>query len=127
MSNGGAPIKTFNQSFSCLAPMVLPVDLDFTLEEKYLLDLSDFLSQGYMDYVSSVYVNMRSVTGFDLVLRSNDIPNQEIFCKRGTINYMPIFLSNWPKIQCEISAPLNGILQICVSNIPFFPFVMNAT
>src|SRR6185312_13419562 len=106
MSNGAAPTKTFNQSFSCLAPMVLPVDLDFTLEETYIADMSDFLSQGYMDYISSVYVNMR-VANFDLILRSNDIRNQEIFCKRGTINYMPIFLGDWPKIICEVSTPIN--------------------
>jgi len=121
-----APINTFNQSFSCLGPRVLPVDLDFTDDTTFLLDLTDQLSQGYMDYISSVYVNMRAAN-FDLILTSNDIPNQEIFCPRHSISYMPIFLSNWPKIRCEVSTPINAVLQICVSNIPFFPFLQIIT
>lgn len=117
-----SPVKTFNQSFSCLAPLILPVDLDFTVEQTFTADLSDFLSQGYIDFVSSVYVDMSDINDFDLTLYSNDLP-QKIFCKRGTINYMPIFLSSWPKINCEVSAPVNSIVRICVSNIPFFPFI----
>lgn len=119
--NGGAPVKTFNQSFSCLAPLVMPVDLDFSTEETYLADLTDKLSQGYLDYVSSVYVDMSDAL-FDLTLRSN-VVNQKVFCKAGTINYMPIFLSSDPKILAEVSAPVNGVFRILVSNIPFFPFI----
>lgn len=117
-----APIKVFNQSFSCQGPLVLPVDLDFTNSQNYTLDLTDFLSQGYMDYISSVYVDMSLVTTFDITLVSHDLP-QKIFAKRGTISYMPIMLSNWPKIDASVSAPLNGTFRILVSNIPFFPFI----
>lgn len=116
-----APIKVFNQSFSCLAPLVMNCDLDFTQGETYTLDLTDYLSQGYIDFVSSVYVNLRSAN-YDLILTSMDI-QQEVFCKRGTISYMPIMLSNWPRIRCEVSSNINSIQRIVVSNIPFFPFI----
>lgn len=120
--SGGAPIKTFNQSFSCMSPLVMPLDLDFRDGETYLADITNKLQTGYIDFISSVYVDMTDAA-FDLILKPNVLQNQKIYCKAGSINYMPIFLSSDPKINCEITAPINSTFQILVSNIPFFPFI----
>lgn len=117
-----APIKTFNQSFSCMGPLVLPVDLDFTTSQDFRVDLTDQLSNGFLDYVSSVYINLLDVTTFDLRLTSNDLKNQVVYCKRGTIVYAPLMLSNWPIFDAHVNAVINSVQQILVSNIPFFPF-----
>lgn len=121
MTISSAPVKVFNQSFSCLGPLVLRCDLDFTNDVNYQLDLTDQLSQGFIDYVSGVYIDLLHVTTFDLELVSNDI-NQRVYCKRGTIVYAPIFLGSWPKINCTVSNAINSIQSIIVTNIPFFPF-----
>ena len=117
--------RTFNQSFSCVAPMVLPIDLDFITGEVFEADLTPYIDLGYIDFISSVYVNLR-VAGFDMIISPNTC-NQEIVCKNDTINYMPIFLGSSPKFTANISAPLNGVFQIMVTNIPFFPFIQDVS
>lgn len=115
------PAKVFNQSFSCLFPLVLPTVLDFTNGQSYIADFTETVDRGQIDFISSVYVNLAN-EAFDLTLTSN-ICSQQVICKAGTISYMPLFLGNAPKLQCDISAAINDKFEIIVSNIPFFPFI----
>lgn len=119
-------MRVFNQSFSCKAPMVMPIDLDFVNGETFDVDLSADIDMGRIDFISSVIINLRSAA-FDMILTPNGIGGGfEVFAREGFITYCPILLTDVPKFRATISAPLNSTFQIMVSNIPFFPFEQNA-
>lgn len=123
----GDGVRVFNQSFSCKAPMVMPVDLDFTNDEIFDVDLSADIDMGRIDFISSVIINLRSAA-FNMILTPSGVGggNFEVFARQGYITYCPILLTDVPKFRANISAPLNSTFQIMVSNIPFFPFEQNA-
>ena len=122
--DGFAPLKVFNQSFSCKSPLVLPVDLDFSTKVTFQADFSQQIALGYIDYISSVYYDLTQAT-YNIKLMSN-ICSQVVYLKAGTYGYLPIFLGQQPVINCEVDTAINAIQQIFVSNIPFFPFIGTA-
>lgn len=118
-------LKTFNQSFSCLGGLVVPVDLDFTNANRYEADLTAQVQQGQIDFIQSVYINLRDAA-FDIVLTGN-VGNHQVVCKAGKMIYSPIMLNDSPKFIAEVSVAIAAPFQILVSNIPFFPMQFDAT
>lgn len=116
-----APSQTFNQVFSCKGPLVLPVDVDFTLADSQEIDLTPFIQQAQIDFISSVYIDMDGVT-VDVTLSTN-LVKQAIHAKAGTVGYYPIMVGNAPKFVASVSAPFAGIIKFIFSNIPFLPIV----
>jgi len=116
-------IKTFNQSFSCLYPLVLPTVLDFTAGNAYIADFTEMIDRGVIDFVSSVYVNTQGLL-CTLTLTSN-VCNHKVIVPPDTIMYAPLFLGNAPKIACSIDIAINDTMEIIVANIPFFPFMQS--
>ena len=117
----GSPVKVFNQSFSCLYPIVLPTVLDFINGEEYLVDFTELIDKKAIDFISSVWVDLVG-KAYSLQLHSN-VCNQIIYCSAGKVTTMPLFLGNAPKVQAVVSVPINDTVEIIFSNIPFFPFV----
>lgn len=117
--------KTFNQSFSCIAPMVVPVDLDFRAGETAEADLTQLVALGQIDFINSLYINLKDAA-FDMEITPN-VLSQVVWVRQGHIQYVPIFLGSAPKFTATISAPLNSVFQILATNIPFFPFDLDAT
>lgn len=116
-----APSQTFNQVFSCKGPLVLPVDVDFTLADSQEIDLTPFIQQAQIDFISSVYIDMDGIT-VDVTLSTN-LVKQAIHAKAGTVGYYPIMVGNAPKFVATVSAPYAGVIKFIFSNIPFLPTV----
>lgn len=99
---------------------MLPVDLDFRAGNSIEVDLTQYVDMGRIDFIQSVYINMRNIP-YNLTLGGYLGPH-EVFCKAGHSVYMPLPVGDDPKFTASISGPYAQILQIAVSNVPFFPF-----
>ena len=120
MPNG--PQKVFNQSFSCLYPYVMDIDLDFQSGDETEIDFTALIQNGAIDYVSTIYADLRG-KAYGLEFYSN-ICKQVVYCKPDAITYAPIFLSNVPVIAVKaVTASPGSLVPVIVSNIPFNPFV----
>jgi hypothetical protein len=113
-----------NQTFSCKGPLVLPVQLDFSVLNTQNVDLTFEIDQNIIDFISTVYVDLRGKLT-DLVITPNLVP-QNIFAKQNTIGYYPVMVGDRPVFKVTASALIVAPVTLIFSNVPYFPFIQPA-
>lgn len=109
--------EIFNMQLSDKGPLAVPIILDFTINDDILVDLSSEYQQGFIDYVSGIWVD-NSENSEDLYIKISSI-NQTIVCAANTQGYYPVFITNPPVIDFETTGDVK--LQVIFYNVPLFP------
>jgi hypothetical protein len=77
-------------------PKCIPITLDFTVQDSYTLDYSNFQYRGYMSMVQTVFVDT-STSAVDVEINSPG-SQQTLKIRAGTQGYYPILVPNPIKI-----------------------------
>lgn len=121
-----ARFNNFTMMLPEKGPMSVPDKITFTANVPQEIDLSQLIDNGWMDYISGVYVDNISNAG-DLTFVCNGT-NQRFFFPAGCSGYFSLFLPNPPKVTVTSSADGDATFQWY--NVPVFPMIIqgpNAT
>lgn len=101
-------------------PLTVPDKITFVAATAQEIDLSQLIENGWMDYISGVYVDNISNTG-DLTLVCNGT-NQNFFIPAGYSGYYNLLLPNPPKVT--ITSTANASVTFQWYNVPVFPIII---
>lgn len=102
---------------------VVPVQLDFTGGNNFLVDMTQAVDLGEIDYVQSVYID--NAAGAGLVSIQASITQQKIYARAGHEVYLPIFSPNPPIFNC-FNTVAGGVVNAFFCNAPISPLVARA-
>lgn len=94
----------------------IAVPIDFSVGSSFLLDLSQVQSQGSIDSIQTLYIDLRTVTTGNLQITMG-LTNQVVELLAGAQAYIPILQGNPPIMQFAIST---GTPKILVQLMNFF-------
>lgn len=113
--------STFNQTFSCKGPLVVPVQISFATSVNQIIDLTELIDRNAIDFISTVFIDLKGrVINVDLT--SNDVP-QTTHAVADSCGFYPVMCGNAPKFRALASAIELAPVTIIFSNIPYFPFI----
>jgi len=108
----------FNDKIAEGGPIAYPVNLDFTAQTAYQLDMSQLLHLTYLDFVQTLYVDTNGASGpVTITVRG---VNQKLVIQANTQGYYPI-LGNSPLVLDFVSALANSVVKVILFNNPISP------
>jgi len=111
-------VPVFNDRISEGGPIAYPVNLDFTANTSYTLDLSQILHLTYLDYVQTMYVDTNGAAGpVTITIRG---VNQVFVIQANTEGYYPV-LANSPLVFDFVSLTANAVVKVILFNNPISP------
>ena len=101
-------------------PLAVPDKISFLAGEAQEIDLSQLIANGWLDYVSGVYVDNLNNNG-ELVLICNGT-NQQFTVPGNSSGYFPLLLPNPPKVILTHEDTADVTFQWY--NVPVFPMLI---
>lgn len=117
-----APIQgVFNMTLPPGGPKVIPLYVDMTTATSVEMDLSPFVQNGNIDFVSGAWID-NSASAEDLTVRV-DGTKQAPIIPAGSQAYMPLLAPNMPKFTFSAAVAPGVILPVIFYNVPLLPFM----
>lgn len=101
-------------------PVSVPDKHDFIANERTEVDLSQLISNGWMDFVAGVFIDNTQNTGY-LIFECFGTNQRFPFPARAS-GYIPLFLPNPPKVF--VTSSETGSVTFQWHNTPVFPLVL---
>lgn len=108
------------QTYPKIGPKMIPVLLDFSLNDGYLADLSNMQSNNQIDSVQTLYID-NSATGNSAITVTMQGTNQKIIVKANTQGYYPVLAGTVLQFTFESTAS-TAIIPVYMLNVPIAPF-----
>lgn len=100
-------------------PKAVPTNVDFTVNASVLIDGSQIVSQGKIEYFQGVFIdNSANVNPVSLTMSTTQ---QMIICPAKSQGYFSILVPNPPQI--EAATPVGVIIPMIFFNVPIQPAV----
>lgn len=120
---GYSPLGVYNGPIPPEGPKDVPVSLDFSLQNTYLIDFSLIYSRKFISELQAVFIdNSLSTVAFRLTVNGS---NQTIVCPAGGQGIFPIFVPNPPKFSAQSTGGV--VVALHFLNVPITCLVWNAT
>jgi hypothetical protein len=104
-------------------PKMVPLSTDFTLNDTYEVDLSNFVQMGRISMVQSIYVD--NADGAVAITILVELGSQRLIVPAGQEAYLPILVPN--PIKLTISSPGGAAsAKVFLINFPIQPEVWNS-
>lgn len=103
-------------------PKAVPQTLDFTNATEIEVDLSAMTQNGFIDFISGVWVD-NSANTETLSIKCNKT-SQIVKIPAGRQGYFPLIVDNPPKFICSTDGAV--IINVIFYNIPQFPYISSA-
>lgn len=104
-----------------MGPRSVPDKITFVANEAVELDLSQLINNGWLDYVSGVYVDNFANNGTITLICSGT--NQRFVIPPNSAGYFPLLLPNPPKVILENTD--NETVTFQWYNVPVFPVIIS--
>lgn len=117
-----ARFGSYNMVLPKEGPKVIPQNLDFRTVDNQLVDLSLAKEQGFVTFISSLYIDNRANTGW-FKISSSGI-QQEIQIAAGAQAYMPMLVSDTLQFETSVEAvTADCIVPVFFLNFPVNPII----
>lgn len=103
------------------APTAVPVLLDFSTDLTNELDLTFVIEQGWVDFISGVFIN--NTSNEILTIQVQGGTNQTVPFPANTAGYVPLLFSNPPKVNITSPSVISGTIQALFYNVPMLPYL----
>jgi len=112
--------QNFTMTLPEKGPMSVPDFWDFAANETTEIDLTQLIENGWLDFISGVYIDNTANPG-NLLVECNGT-NQRFPFPAYAAGYIPLFLPNPPKIK--VTSDAAGSVRFQWYNVPVFPIVL---
>lgn len=118
--SSNARFEVFPMVLPEMGPRSVPDKISFVANQVEELDLTQLIDNGWLDYISGVYVDNFGNSGTITLVCSGT--NQRFIIAPDTAGYYPLLLPNSPKVMLTNTA--SEIVTFQWYNIPVFPIVV---
>lgn len=115
-----AKFDQFTMTLPEEGPKCVPDSIDFTANERVEIDLSQLIDNGWLDYISGVYIDNTANDGY--ITFECGGSNQRFTFPATYSGYVPLFLPNPPKVH--ITSTENATVKFQWYNVPVFPLLI---
>lgn len=112
---------THNDVLPKAGPKAYPIKLDFTVKSEQLVDMSQEISGGFIDFISGVYVD-NGRNDYDLEIEVASI-GQVVRIPAGKQSYMPLLCTDAAQLTFRTPSNNGLIIPLFVLNFPVWPIV----
>ena len=120
VNNTSAKFPNFTMTIPAEGPVSVPDSYEFVANEALEIDLSQLTFNGWLEFVSGVFIDNTLNTGFLYFTCSGT--KQNFYFPPGYSGYVPLFLPNPPKVVVTSSENANVTFQWY--NVPVFPLLL---
>jgi len=120
MSGTKPKFPNFTMTIPAEGPISIPDSYEFVANEALEIDLTELTFNGWIEYISGVFIDNTENTG-NLYFTCSGT-KQNFWFPAGYSGYVPLFLPNPPKVVVTSSANANVTFQWY--NVPVFPLLL---
>jgi len=113
--------QNFTMTLPKGGPISVPDSENFVANVATEIDLSQLVANGWLDYISGVYIDNTQNTGYLTFVCAGT--QQRFYFPARAAGYVPLFLPNEPKVTVTSTQTCNVLFQWY--NVPVFPLILN--
>ena len=120
MMGANARFSNFTMTLPKGGPISVPDSENFLANVASEIDLSQLIDNGWVDFISGVYIDNTQNTGYLTFVCAGT--NQRFYFPAKAAGYVPLFLPNSPKVTVTSTEDATVLFQWY--NIPVFPLIL---
>lgn len=97
-------------------PKVFPFTLDFTVKNLQELDLTLAIEQGWVSFISGIYID-NAINAANISVTTANL-GQRVTCPSLSQAYFPLFVTDNPRLTINTTAAPNLLIPVFVVNFP---------
>jgi hypothetical protein len=114
-------IPIFNMTLPAEGPVSVPMNFDMALLTSYDIDLTQAINDKVISFISGAWVD--NSDNAQALTITCDGTNQAIIFPASKQGWIPLYITNPPKLRIE-QAAVGGFVKFLFVNFPVFPYII---